>query len=583
MSFLDNTLTNMAPGVSYSRELTGRYNPRHGLVIYCLPIPDYQPTAPGIALGEALAARSGLGCAMLDGVPEKVPEGAVVIGQYAALKAIRPDLLEDIPEPRDPNQYAIRLGRSAVIASPSREGLAAGMQTLAMLILRHNEPTIPAVVIVDTPLCQSRILAVELESGEISVNLLMQIVSFAATFKANALHFILDENFNTSRAVSGIETFVQTCQSHGIEIGVRLPWLASILSGKRTLVEAWSGIRAAARVFGARQAALDDPCPPDVDPEMAAKIVGSMVDGKVGLKGFSVDAALLRKADCPASELRAAGIIGWSRLVDEGDEPPGGEEEFALRIDVQGPIAGFSSRTTAAFHRRLNTATRWLRTRQRRECVVSFRGVGVSHLWQNLLYPAATGLIATWGNPDDAERCAWRFANLLYGERASQVMSMWETIALAFPPGLSLDEERRIRRTAFGAWPETEEEREFLGDIQWLEVIRNIRTAAEALKNVAGGLTRNLATLTGAKLSLQALSWLHCFVALMPELARRRKLRYDADGRTEPIARELYENFTTWQESLRELSEESGLEIAEMRQIDAMGHRLKGLCDGIFE
>lgn len=583
MSFLDNTLTNLAPGVSYSRELTGRYNPRHGLVIYCLPIPGYQPTAPGIALGEALAARSGLGCAMLDGVPDNVPEGAVVIGQYAALKAKRPDLLEDIPEPRDHYQYAIRLGRHAVVVSPSPEGLATGMQTLAMLILRHGETTLPAAVIVDTPLCQNRVLAVEVENGELSVNLLMQIASFAATFKANALHFILDEDFNPSRAMSGIETFVQTCQSHGMEIGVRLPWLASILSGKRTLVEAWSGIRAAARAFGAKQAALDDPCPPDANPETAARIVDAIVDGKVGLRGFSVDAALLRKTDRPASELRAAGIFGWIRLAGEADEPPGEDEDFPLRLDIQAPIVGFSSRSMAAFHRRLNTATRWLRNRQRRECVISFRGVGVSHLWQNLLYPAATGLIAAWGNPEDAERAAWRFSNLLYGERASLVMEMWESIAIAFPPGLSLDAERRIRRTAFGAWPETEEERAFLGGIPWLDVIRNIRSAAEALKNVAGSLTRNLATLTGAKLSLQALSWLHCFVALMPELARRRKTHYDEDGRTEPIARELYDNFTVWRESLRELSEESGLEIAELRRIDAMGHRLKALCDGIFE
>ncbi len=156
MARLDFTLAQLAPGVGSCRDLGGRYNPRRGLAIYYLPIPGYAPSSPGMVLGEALAARSGLGCTLLEGVPAVVPEGATLIAQYNALKAARPDLMEDVPDLTDPGQYAIKLGRSALVVSPSFEGISSGMQTLAMLILRHTEDFLPGCIIVDTPFCQTR-------------------------------------------------------------------------------------------------------------------------------------------------------------------------------------------------------------------------------------------------------------------------------------------------------------------------------------------------------------------------------------------------------------------------------------------
>ncbi len=119
--------------------------------------------------------------------------------------------------------------------------------------------------------------------------------------------------------------------------------------------------------------------------------------------------------------------------------------------------------------------------------------------------------------------------------------------------------------------------------INWLGVTKNVRIAADALKNIASALQRNAATLVGARLSLYAMSWLHCLVALTPELERRRRQGYDDDGRTEPIANELYSNFCNWEAHLRELCGESGLELVEMSRINAMGLRLKGLCENIFD
>ena len=585
MTELEQTLAYLAPGVTYNRELPGRYNPRHGLAIYSLPVSGYSPTSPGVVLGEALATRSGLGCTMLEGIPTKIPEGAVVIAEYNSLAKMRPDLLQDVPELGKTGQYAIKLQRHALVTSLTREGLASGMQTLAMLILRHSEDTLPGSLVVDIPFCQSRGLAVELQTSEISINLLMQMVSFAATFKANRLQLILQDDFDPAREIPGIETFAATCESYGIEIGVRLPWLGRILSGAKSIFETWTALRAAARAFGASHAALDDTCPTTADAGICQRIVDSLLNGEVGLRDFSLDAAVFLRAEYPARKLAEMGIWGWHRLRDD-TEPPLAElaESVPIRLDVQAPLPGFSSASLSGYHDRLDAAAGWLRKRDgKRELIVSFRDIGVSHMWQNLLYPAATGMITAWGRPDDANQSALLFSNLLYGEAAPEVMNMWNAATQSFPPGLSPKEEILVRRTAFGQWPEEEEDIAVLTGIDWLAVTKHIKNAAETLRQVASTLNRNASTLTGARLSLHALSWLHCFMALTPELELRRRNKYDDDGRTEPIASELYSNFLAWQENLQALASESGLEVSELPLVESMGLRLKGLCEGIFE
>ncbi|MDR1745396.1 MAG: hypothetical protein LBS30_06560 [Planctomycetota bacterium] len=584
MSRLDNTLVHLAPGVGSCRDLEGRYNPRRGLAIYYLPVPDYVPSSPGLVLGEALAARSGLGCVLLEGVPHKIPEGAALIARYGDLKAVRPDLLENVPELTEPGQYAIKLDRSALVVSPSPEGLSSGMQTLAMLVLRYNEePVIPGCVIVDAPFCRSRCLAVELHPGEITLALLMQIASFAATFKANRLHIILPEKFHPGRNIPGADTFAQACRSFGMEIGVRMPLLRQALADGKGLAATWKTLRAAARVFGATQIALDDPCPEDADPAMARRIAQSAIDGDAAARRVFLDAALLAKSGCPPQAMRAAGVRGWHRIRtgEEAGQPPSGPDGVPFVVDVEAPVSGFTSRTMDRLFHALDRAAEWLRPHQGRGMCVSFRNIGVSHIWQNLLYPSATGLIAAWGAPMPAEEAGLRFSNLLYGDLGRPVMDMWEAIARAFPSGLSAGDEQLVRRAAFGEWPESDAARATLSGIDWPTATRNIRVAADALKSIASGLQRNAGTLTGARLSLYALSWLHCFVALVPELERRRLAGDGGDGRTGPIAAELLANFRSWETQVRGLSAESGLEFVETRQIEMLGARLKELCEGI--
>ena len=583
MPRLDATLAHLAPGVTTCRDLDGSYNPRHGLAIYCLPIPDYSPSSPGVVLGEALAARSGLGCTLLEGIPAKIPEGAAVVGLYNALKAVRPDLLEEIPELLEPGQYALKLNHSALITSLTPEGLAAGMQTLSMLVLRHNEDILPASVITDTPNCRGRCLAVEIDAAEISITLLMQIVSFAATFKANAIHLILGDDFDPNREVPGVETFIQTCQSFGMKVGVRLSLLADILTGRKTLIEAWSRARTVARAFNAERLVLDDRMPGEILDGMCHRVVDSIIKGEVGLKYVGLDATVLGRSGIPSAELKPAGISGWYRMW-ESDAPPSQEwDGFPLVIDVQAPLPGLTARTVGDFHKRLDAAGKKLLARRHGEMVISFRGIGVSHMWQNMLYPAATGLIAAWGEPCEAVSAAERYSNLLYGDSGKAVMRMWDAVTAAFPAALMEDEERLVRQVAFGRWPEDEKEWALLTGLDWPAITKKIRAGADVLKTAASDLNRNALTLSGARLALYALSWLHCFVALTPELERRRGSKYDEDGRTEPIATELYNNFLAWHSHLQEMHTESGLEFGELERVEAMGLRLKGLCEGIFE
>lgn len=583
MSRLDNTLVQLAPGVGGCLDISGRYRPRHGLAIYCLPLPGWSPSSPGMSLGEALAGRSGLGCTLLDGVPAKVPEGAVVVAKYDDLKAIRPDLLEGVPEPANPLSYHIKLDRSGLVVANSPEALAQGMQTLAMLILRHGEETIPGCLITDGPARPVRCLAVELESREAGIAILMQIVSFAATFKANRIQLILNDDFDAGMEIAGIENFTSACASFGIRIGVRLKLLNAMLSDSITVIQAWSRVRAAARVFGATEAALDDICPGDADPETLRRIVESVTAGETGLPHFSLDARAIVISGVDADSLAPAGVSGWYRMWKSATPPPAEFKGIPLVVDVQAPVLGLTGRTQKAFRVRLDVAMRTFgRDAPAREFMVSFRDIGVSHLWQNFLYPAATGLIAAWGNPADADGAGGRLLDLLYGESGPAIANMWDAVTAAFPPGLSDAMERTFRRTAFGYWPERPEEWRQLTHPDWLGVAEKIRVAAQNVQNAADGLTRNVATLTGARLSLYALSWLHCFTALAPELEARLRGDVGEDGRSEPIAKELFKNFRNWHSCMLEMQNESGLEFAEMPALEDMGMRLRTLCEELL-
>jgi hypothetical protein len=168
---------------------------------------------------------------------------------------------------------------------------------------------------------------------------------------------------------------------------------------------------------------------------------------------------------------------------------------------------------------------------------------------------------------------------LLYGDLGRPVMDLWEAVAGTFPPHMTAAEERLVRQVAFGAWPDSDAEWNALSGINWQTVTTHIRLAADALKSVASGLQRNVGTLAGARLSLYALSWLHCFVALVPELERRSQPGHEEDGRTRAIATELLANFRSWEAQVRGLYAESGLEFVEERQLETMGAGLEKLCE----
>jgi hypothetical protein len=578
MSLLEQTLASLAPGVSLSRDLPGSFNPRHSLAIYVLPVPNGSLSAPGVVLGEALAARTGLGCTMLDGIPEKIPEGAVIVGLYDELHDHNPELLADIPTPDQPGQYILRIGRHATIVSRSVEGLANGMQTLSMIVLRHNQDTLPGSLVIDNPLCCHRGLAVEIQGGELGINLLMQILSFAATFKANQLQLILNDSYQPDREIPGLESFTESCRSYGIGVEIRVPWLARVLSGAIPMREAWARLRQCAERFDAGSVAFDDPLPANATDTAVRELVASLLAGEHGIPAFSADIALFFAAKTSPDDLRRAGITGWVRTAS-GTDLPAVESAVPVRIDVQANIPGFSRRASETYHAALDNALGWLKTRENKKISIAFRNVGVSHLWQNMLYPAATGLIAGWGNPRNADHCAWIFANLLYGDASALVMNMWNKVSEAFPDNLDDDGERIVRETAFGQWPKTPEAAAVLSNIDWLEVADGIHAAAESLKQTADSLARNTSTLTGAKLGLRALSWLHCFVALAPELERRARESDHSDGRTGTIAEELNDNFAAWYGYLENLLQESGLEIAELPLLEHMGQRIQTLCD----
>ncbi|MDR1612195.1 MAG: glycoside hydrolase family 20 zincin-like fold domain-containing protein [Planctomycetota bacterium] len=581
MRRLEETLAGLSPGVASFTPGTGAYSPRKGLAIYFLPCDGAPLTAPGSVLGEALAGRSGLGCTMLEGVPAVLPAGAVLAALYEDLQRLRPDLTADLPVPTRPDEYVINIGSNAVIVAKNRDGLVFGLQTMAMLVMRHADVAIPGVVIQDYPECQRRGIAVELRPGEIGPGLVYQIVSFVTTFKANALDWILPADFSSS-PLPDLSQVIQVTKSLGVTVTVRLPLLGCILSGEMGLRNAWTQIRTIARAFGATRAALDDPCPDEFSAGAAGRLAASVFDGEFGLDQLEVDAGFIERGGLAEAVRGNSALVGWRRM-NGTEQPEASAASLPLRLEVAGSFAGLSSYSLDAFSASLDSACGWLERRETKDIFVSFRDVGVSHAWQNLLPAAAIGVIIAWGVPSRAKAAARAFTELLYGESAPDILDLWSVQDRVFPPGIAAAGERRLREIAYGVWPDAQQDAELLAGIEWQEVVQNINLTAGKLENVASGLTRNKTTLAGSYLSLQLLAWLCRFSILMPEITRRRRENYDGDGRTEPIANELMKSFGEWRDYLLRLQEESGLKVVEMDQIIAMGLRVKGLVDGIFE
>ncbi|MDR0361366.1 MAG: glycoside hydrolase family 20 zincin-like fold domain-containing protein [Planctomycetota bacterium] len=582
MQRLEDTLAGLSPGVASFKPRPGVYNPRKGLAVYFLPCGGPPLTSPGSVLGEALAGRSGLGCTMLEGVPELLPAGAVLVSLYEDLKRTRPDLVAGVPEPTLPGEYVLFFGQGALILAGDRDGLVHGMQTLSMIILRHGDSLIPGGIVQDHPRCVDRGIAIELCPGEISPVLVYQIVSFITTFKGNALDWILPDDFSNTW-MRELTQVIQVTKSMGVSTTVRLPWLGKILGGDMGMQTAWSHLRTIARAFGASRAALDDPCPDAFDQETAERIVLSITNGDLGLDQLEVDLRFIERTGLTEAVAREPALACWRRMSEPILPPETGRATITTRIEVPGSFTGLSSASLDGFCDRLDAASEWLDLQEEKRLFVSFRNIGVSHAWQNYLPPVAAGLVMAWGIPNRARASVRSFTELLYGDAATEVTELWRQQDAAFPPGLSENRERRLREIGFGDWPDLPEDAALLAGIDWQRLVESINSTAEKLENVAAGLTRNKTTLVGSYLSLQLLAWLCRFSILMPEISRRRRDNFDRDGRTEPIANELMRSFEEWRDYLVRLQEESGLEIMEMEQIQSMGLRIKGLVDGIFE
>lgn len=574
MNSAEETIRSLAPGVRSFKRLEGHYNSRHGLAIYFLPTAGPSIAQPGTVLGEALASRSGLGCTLLEGIPEKIPEGAAVVGIYSDLKKLRPELLGALAPPTLPGEYIIILGRHALVAGKDRDGLVSGIQTLAMTILRHGEATIPGTVIRDRPAKRKRGLRVALRQEEATPALMFQILSFASTFKANAVGWILPRDFDPG-AVPNLEVVNLATASDGIDVSVGMPLLGAIASGETSLSDAWIRLRSAAALFGTAKAFFDDPCPDDIDPETAWRIALAIVEGVPGLSEIAVDYRLLKAAGIYPQALEVPGLRAWARVDDPADLAEISHWDGRIALDVPSHMCGLSPRSLGAFNLCLDAASTKLGD-PGGDIGVSFRGLGFNHAWQNYLPGAATGLIVAWGSPATASRAAHAYAELLYGEAAPRVVEIWQALSGLFPEGTGDEQVRRLGEIAFGAWPESPEDRQLLASIDWQKVVASINTIAGLLEKTAPSLTRNRSTLAGPYLSLQIMAWLCRLAILLPGLIDEETAANDIQ--TAGAACELMQSFTEWRLYLENLQGESGMEIINMSKLDAMGARLRYLC-----
>ncbi len=575
MNKLEETLASLAPGIRSCRLLDGEYISRQGLAIYFLPSAGVSLTQPGTVLGEAMASRSGLGCTMLEGVPDKIPSGAVVIGLYDDLKKVRPDLLQQVSPPVLPGEYTIVIEKNALITAQAQSGLVSGIQTLAMLILRHQEDRIHAAVIHDRPAKSRRGLVVEMKQHEVQPALLFQIMSFASTFKANHLEFALPFDFDPGAAPK-LDAATQACRSNGMEIVVSQPFLVPLLLGQKQPAEVWSALKSAALTFDAGCVAFSDPCPDGIDQATARRLVEAIAENAGGAGRVAVDLSLIRRAGLGPETLDSP-YLAVRHTVGTNELPEPAYRDKKLALVVESHLCGLSSIDVDSFHQRLDRASDWLGDGKDNGLLISFGNVGFSHIWQNCLPGAAAGLILGWGVPAVAEEATANFAELLYGDGGEDVMEVWRALGNIFPRGLSAAQEHRLGEIAFGAWPEKESDIELLTGINWQSVVEQINYIAGQLERIPSGLTRNRSTLSGPYLTLQSLAWLCRLSYLLPEMSLRLSKGQD-DQQTAHLADELMKSFIEWRTYLVNLQNESGLSVIDMPRLDLMGNRLDYMC-----
>ncbi|MDR3211227.1 MAG: hypothetical protein LBU79_04845 [Planctomycetota bacterium] len=572
MDVLDTTLAGMAPAVKNYRRLEGEYNARHGLAIYSLVEGNSFLAQAGTILGEALAGRSGVGCTMLEGIPPRPPSGSVVVGLYDDLLVQRPDLLADLERPAHPGGFGISFNRNALVTATSREGIAAGIQTAAMLIMRHQGERIPGVVINDWPDRAIRCLAVELNPSELNPNLLIQILSFATTFRANAIEWILPADFNPwfQGNLAAIRSY---CQATGLEVSVSFPHLGPLLRGELSLAKSQDLFQAAAVALGASRVSLDDPVPADFDPEKAIDLINNLQDvllnGKSEIQRIGVDYRLLSATGVRPADLANAALEGWFRVEDA--VPSEEYRGFPLRLDVPAHFLGLTSRSPTGYYTTLDATAAWCGHDGQGKMAISFRGVGFPHYWQNCLAAAATGLVLAWGNTSAAS-AADSFAHLIYGEQAEEMQAIWDNLGELYPSGLSSEEERRAGEFAFGLWPENPDDIAFITKANWTTTITRITTLVSQLEVTASHLTRNKATLTGPYLTIHFLAWLYRLAFLFPALGKAETAILAAN--------ELVKSLGDWRSFLTSLQTESGLASIDMEKLDHMGKRLEELVNG---
>lgn len=577
---LEATVNDLIPGVVAFTPEGPAYNPRKGLAIYRLP-PGKQTIPQLVLLAESLAARTMVGCAILDGIPKNVPEGAITLGIWKDLAAHHPHLIESqSPPPSRRGGYTLRFGRHSIITAHDVEGLGNGASTFSMILSRHGGSVIPGGVVTDYPLCDERGLTLELPSDDANQWSLSRFAAMACSFKANRIVLSIPDDFS-GRLSPGVRNLIDAKADLGIGISIGVSWLGNMVNSPRPHM--WTNLRRLADLFEADGAVLEDATPPETNGRRR-KLLDFLMSGAAGLP-LEIDANFLSEAQASVEDFTSVNIRGWLRPQSF---VPGSKSSYSgidMPLTLELPNPGYGVKGLSQFSQVMNAAERFTVARPNARSIrISLRHSFSGALLINQTLPIAAGLAIGWGNPPETMTAANRLSSLMYGAAGQDVLGVWEDIAGAFPSfgenkGLSGE---HVLDLAFGTWPR-EEDLRLLADVDWPSFDKKRLSAQKDLDRLIDTTTGNRNLLELAQIGLEAHIWLRSLSTVLPILRRLYGLAAGADSRAKSMAvgssAGLSAQADVWLSHLQAWGKENGELQQEIANMTLTAQRLRTICN----
>ncbi len=512
---LETLAARLLPQVRSITAHEGRYRPHECLGVYLQPHTEtLSYELPGLLVGQFGMAPYGQTVTLLDGIPKKVPPGAVLVGSWDYLSLLFPDILSPETKPSNDEGYYLWMQRYCIIAGASFSGCLYGAQTMIQLI-SQTQDDLPALSIADAPAMPVRSIACNLRDMVPDSDSILKTVGLLNSFKGNRLHLILNPLAPVSPR-PGFGTFEEDdarelalcSREYGISI---IPWI--------DLMEQENGVR----------------IPVENAAALCSRVASSFTPTDIGVGGL---ASALR----PNEEIRAVlkqidqnlpreiGLYLHKRISsvcpdfssgrrimfwEDADlkTTPGTAMPFCL--SVGSGAQGFVGLAAEDVARRIDRI--YIRHQPpTREITFRLFDQTGGRLWEHDIISAMVSASMGWSVKDGALDALKRFTHLAFGNNAEGFLELQKMVSDAIPT--TIREHMPLQEMAFG-FPERDNCWQLLERIDWGNFSRQSILIRKQMADLRQHSTRNADLIEFADISIDATQFLRDRYRLLTKAA----------------------------------------------------------------